>query len=260
MGRKDAEYQAKVEQRRRERAEAAEAAKKAKNKKILNISLIALACVIVVGLAVWGVIAATDDGGNVFTTGGKDDVSHDIANSQADDDWKFSYDMTKHHFVELVVKDYGTIKLELAPEHAPITVDNFLKLVNNGFYNGITFHRIDQGFMIQGGDPSGNGTGGSGVNIKGEFSSNGVNNTLSHKRGVISMARSTPPNSASSQFFICDADSTFLDGDYAAFGWVVEGMDVVDKIAVCSTNVDGMGVIQVVSEQPVIESAKIVNE
>lgn len=124
-----------------------------------------------------------------------------------------------------------TIKLELDEKAAPITVANFTKLVKEGFYDGLTFHRIIKGFMIQGGDPLGNGTGGSKENIKGEFATNGVNNPISHKRGVISMARAMDPNSASSQFFIMHADGEYLDGQYAAFGHVVEGMETVDEIA-----------------------------
>ena len=123
----------------------------------------------------------------------------------------------KHH-AKIKVKDYGTIEVELDGDTAPITVANFIKLVNEKFYDGLTFHRIMSGFMIQGGDPLGNGTGGSDETIKGEFSSNGVENNISHKRGVISMARSSDPDSASSQFFIMYQDSTYLDGEYAAFG------------------------------------------
>lgn len=135
----------------------------------------------------------------------------------------------KHH-AKIKVKDYGTIEVELDGDTAPITVANFIKLVNEKFYDGLTFHRIMSGFMIQGGDPLGNGTGGSDETIKGEFSSNGVENNISHKRGVISMARSSDPDSASSQFFIMHQDSTYLDGEYAAFGKVTKGMKVVDKI------------------------------
>ena len=131
----------------------------------------------------------------------------------------------------LTIKDYGDIKIELDRDNAPISCNNFAYLVGTGFYNGLTFHRIIRHFMIQGGDPSGNGTGGPGYSIKGEFAANGVQNTLKHARGVISMARSMMPNSAGSQFFICDTDDFFLDGNYAAFGKVVEGMGVVDKIA-----------------------------
>lgn len=129
------------------------------------------------------------------------------------------------------VKDFGTIKVELDEEAAPITVQNFLELVEDGFYDGLIFHRIISGFMIQGGCPNGTGTGGSGHNIVGEFAANGIDNPIKHERGVISMARAMDPNSASSQFFIMHEDAPHLDGQYAAFGRVVEGMDVVDKIA-----------------------------
>ena len=137
----------------------------------------------------------------------------------------------KHH-IEIQVKDYGTIKAELDGDTAPITVANFLKLAESGFYDGLTFHRIIDGFMIQGGDPKGNGTGGADKTIKGEFSQNGVENKLSHVRGTLSMARSQDMDSASSQFFIVQSDCTYLDGQYAAFGTVdEESMEVVDAIA-----------------------------
>ncbi|MBE6122553.1 MAG: peptidylprolyl isomerase [Erysipelotrichaceae bacterium] len=129
-----------------------------------------------------------------------------------------------------------TIRLELDETAAPVTVANFRKLVNEGFYDGLIFHRVISGFMIQGGDPLGNGTGGSKENIVGEFASNGHPNPISHKRGVISMARAMNPNSASSQFFIMHKDGTYLDGNYAAFGHVVEGMETVDEIASVKTN------------------------
>lgn len=129
-----------------------------------------------------------------------------------------------------------TIRLELDPVSAPITCANFEKLVSEGFYDGLTFHRIIRGFMIQGGDPLGNGTGGSKEHIVGEFRSNGHKNPISHKRGVISMARAMNPNSASSQFFIMHADAPHLDGNYAAFGHVVEGMETVDEIASVPTD------------------------
>ena len=130
----------------------------------------------------------------------------------------------------------GVIELELSPEAAPKTVANFEKLVKEGFYDGLIFHRVIAGFMIQGGDPQGTGMGGAKEKIVGEFAINGHNNPISHKRGVISMARAQNPNSASSQFFICHADSTFLDGQYAAFGHVVSGMEVVDEIAAIPTD------------------------
>ena len=150
----------------------------------------------------------------------------------------------------------GDIVIQLRPDVAPITVENFESLVSSGFYDGLTFHRVYSGFMIQGGDPDGNGTGGSGKTIKGEFSANGVNNTLSHKRGVVSMARSSSYNSASSQFFICHADSTFLDGNYAAFGEVVSGMDVVDGIAGTAVVSNGSEVSKPVTA-PVIVKATL---
>lgn len=136
----------------------------------------------------------------------------------------------------LHIKGFGDIKIELDRKNAPISANNFASLVSQGFYDGLTFHRVIKGFMIQGGDPIGNGTGGPGYSIKGEFRANGVKNTLSHKRGTLSMARSQMFNSAGSQFFICDADDTFLDGQYASFGKVIEGMDVVDKIASVDKN------------------------
>ncbi len=163
----------------------------------------------------------------------------------------------KHH-AKIKVKDYGTIEVELDGDTAPITVANFIKLVNEKFYDGLTFHRIMSGFMIQGGDPLGNGTGGSDETIKGEFSSNGVENNISHKRGVISMARSSDPDSASSQFFIMHQDSTYLDGEYAAFGKVTKGMKVVDKICEDATPTDGNGTIEK-ADQPVIESIRMVD-
>ena len=134
------------------------------------------------------------------------------------------------------IKDYGTIKVELNPKEAPITVENFVKLAKSGFYNGLTFHRVIKGFMIQGGCPKGNGTGGPGYEIKGEFAANGVQNNISHKRGVISMARAYDPNSAGSQFFIMHKDGNFLDGQYAAFDETVEGIEVVDKVAAVRTS------------------------
>ena len=137
---------------------------------------------------------------------------------------------------KITMENGGEITLELYPEIAPITVENFVSLVKEGFYNGLIFHRVIAGFMIQGGDPMGIGIGGSGKNIKGEFKMNGVDNNLSHKRGVISMARSQMFDSASSQFFICHADATFLDGQYAAFGAVIDGMETVDEIAMTRTN------------------------
>lgn len=155
------------------------------------------------------------------------------------------------------IKDFGNIKLELDRDTAPITVDNFVKLSKEGFYDNLTFHRIIDGFMIQGGDPNKNGTGGSNKTIKGEFKNNGVNNKISHTRGVISMARSSDNNSASSQFFIMQKDNTYLDGEYAAFGKVTSGIEIVDKIVNdVSKYGDGNGLIPE-DKQPIIETISI---
>lgn len=157
---------------------------------------------------------------------------------------------------EINIKDYGVIKLELDADSAPITVTNFVNLVNDKFYDGLTFHRIIDGFMIQGGDPLGNGTGGSEKTIKGEFKNNGVENNISHTRGTISMARSQANDSASSQFFIVQSDSTFLNGSYAGFGHVTSGMEIVDKICKDTKTEDDNGTVKK-ENQPVIESIKI---
>ena len=141
-----------------------------------------------------------------------------------------------HPIVTITMQDGGVIQLELYPEVAPESVKNFISLANGGFYDGLIFHRVILGFMIQGGDPDGRGTGGPGYSIKGEFAANGVKNDISHVRGVISMARAKPFDSAGSQFFIVQADSTYLDGQYAAFGRVTSGLDVVDKIAKTTTD------------------------
>lgn len=138
--------------------------------------------------------------------------------------------------VVIEMENGKTIEIELYPEIAPISCENFEKLVKEGFYNGLTFHRVISGFMIQGGCPLGTGTGGPGWHIKGEFAANGIKNDLKHTRGVLSMARAQDPNSAGSQFFIMHADASYLDGQYAAFGKVVSGMEVVDEIAAVATN------------------------
>jgi peptidyl-prolyl cis-trans isomerase B (cyclophilin B) len=163
------------------------------------------------------------------------------------------------YYADIDIADYGMITVELDQEAAPVTCANFVELAQSGFYDGLTFHRIMAGFMMQGGDPNGNGTGGSENNIVGEFKSNGYDNELSHKRGVISMARSQDPNSASSQFFICHADSDFLDGEYAAFGVVTSGLDVVDAVCTKAEPTDGNGTIPP-EAQPVINSIKIRTE
>ncbi len=178
-----------------------------------------------------------------------------IANPNKTD--KNDYSKGTHHVV-IDVKDYGKIELELDADTAPITVENFCTLAENGFYDGLTFHRIINGFMVQGGDPDHNGTGGSDNEIKGEFAANGIENNISHKRGVISMARANDPNSASSQFFIVHKDSDFLDGNYAAFGYVTNGMEVVDRLATETPVVDGNGTV-LFENQPVINSIKVID-
>lgn len=167
------------------------------------------------------------------------------------------YSKGKHH-AEMVIKDYGTIALELDADVAPITVENFAQLVNERFYNGLTFHRIISGFMIQGGDPQGTGMGGSDKEIKGEFAANGVKNNISHTRGVISMARATAYDSASSQFFIVHQDSKFLDGNYAGFGRVTSGIEIVDKICADTKVEDNNGTV-LKANQPIIEKITMID-
>ncbi len=161
--------------------------------------------------------------------------------------------VTEKPVLKISIRNAGDVYVELEPEVAPITVENFLSLADSGFYNGLTFHRVISGFMIQGGDPDGNGTGGSGKNIKGEFSANGVENGISHVRGVISMARSSMMDSASSQFFIMHADGLHLDGQYAAFGRVIAGMGAVDRVANATYVTDNNGTVAP-GHQPVITS------
>ncbi len=161
------------------------------------------------------------------------------------------------HHVEMVIKDYGTVKLELNADEAPITVENFISLAEDGFYDGVPFHRLDKDFVLQGGDPDGNGIGGSDKPIKGEFYANGVQNDIKHKRGVISMARTGDPNSASSQFFICLDDMTAgsLDGNYAAFGHITEGMDVIDEL--CQNTPESNALPK--DLQPIIETIRVID-
>lgn len=169
---------------------------------------------------------------------------------------KTDLDLSAAYYADITVRDYGTITVALDATSAPITVENFIHLAKSGFYDGLTFHRIMEGFMMQGGDPEGNGQGGSDEQIKGEFSANGVNNPISHTRGTISMARAKALDSASSQFFIVQQDSTFLDGQYAGFGHVTEGMEIVDRICTDAQPIDDNGTIPA-AEQPVIESVVI---
>lgn len=166
-------------------------------------------------------------------------------------------DLTVTHRIEIEVEGKGVIKADLYGKLAPITVDNFVKLAKAGFYDGLTFHRVISGFMIQGGDPSGNGTGGSGENIKGEFAANGVTNPLKHTRGVLSMARANAYDSASSQFFIMHQDASHLDGMYAAFGQVTEGIEIVDQICAETPVEDSNGTVAP-ANQPVITAIRVI--
>ena len=216
------------------------------NKKILVIAII---CIIIICVVICiGVINSKKN-----TSSQTNEISENREENKEENDM---YSSGIHH-ATIEVKDYGTIKLELDADTAPITVSNFAKLVNEGFYDGLTFHRIISGFMIQGGDPLGDGTGGSDEEIKGEFELNGVKNDISHTRGVISMARAQDYDSASSQFFIVHEDSTFLDGQYAGFGRVLEGMEIVDKICENTQVEDDNGTV-LKENQPIIE--KIVME
>ena len=189
----------------------------------------------------------------------ENNTEQNIVNNEENEESEVNdmYSSGTHH-AQIVVKDYGTISLELYADIAPITVSNFAKLVNDGFYDGLTFHRIIEGFMIQGGDPLGNGTGGSDENIKGEFAMNGVQNSISHVRGTISMARATSYNSASSQFFIMQEDTPSLDGQYAAFGKVTDGIEIVDKICEDTQVEDSNGTV-LKENQPVIEKITMID-
>lgn len=176
--------------------------------------------------------------------------------SEGETEEAFEFVEGQQYYADIVIEGHGTVTVELDHETAPVTVENFVTLAEAGFYDGLTFHRIMDGFMMQGGDPNGDGTGGSEETIVGEFSENGYENNLSHTRGVISMARSSEYDSASSQFFIVHEDSTFLDGQYAAFGWVTEGMDIVDTICTEAEPTDSNGTIPA-EQQPVITSIEI---
>jgi len=169
---------------------------------------------------------------------------------------KTAYSNTADCYADIDIEGYGVVTVALDGESAPETVKNFVTLAESGFYDGLTFHRIIDGFMIQGGDPNGDGTGGAETTITGEFSANGIENNLSHTRGAVSMARSDDYDSASSQFFIVQQDSTYLDGNYAVFGYVTSGMDIVDEICANAEPIDDNGLIST-DEQPVIRSIQI---
>lgn len=211
------------------------------------LSLLLSAMLIVAGLTSCGTDSTSGAEASSNTAGSKENSTEETKNM-----------LTGKHHVEIAVKDKGVIAVELDADTAPITVTNFVELANSGFYDGLTFHRIIEGFMIQGGDPKGDGTGGSDKKIKGEFAANGIKNDISHERGVISMARSSAYNSASSQFFIMHKTSTHLDGQYAAFGHVTSGMDIVDDLAENTPVSDSDGTV-LKANQPVIESIKVID-
>ena len=207
--------------------------RKYQNQKILRTLLIALIVLAVIGVGVT----------LLQNAGKKNDGVKDSAN------------LTGTHYVAIDVAGHGTITAELYADTAPITVENFMHLVDEKFYDGLTFHRIIAGFMMQGGCPLGTGTGGADKDIKGEFSQNGIPNAIKHEKGVLSMARSALPNSASSQFFIMHQAAPYLDGSYAAFGRVTEGLDVVDAVCENAVGGDGNGVLPK-ANQPVIRSIR----
>jgi peptidyl-prolyl cis-trans isomerase B (cyclophilin B) len=210
------------------------------NKKILIVAL-----VITMGLCVFGCSKKEEESNKKAAESGvltKDNIDNLLKGK---------------HRAEIEVADYGTIKVELDADKAPVSVTNFVNLVNEKFYDGLTFHRIIDGFMIQGGDPEGNGTGGSEQCIIGEFKNNGIKNNLTHKRGALSMARAADNNSASSQFFIVHKTSPHLDGEYAVFGEVTDGMEIVDKICDKVKVQDGNGSVAI-QDQPTIKSIRIV--
>lgn len=211
------------------------------------LSLLLSAMLIVAGLTSCGTDSTSGAEASSNTAGSKENSTEETKNM-----------LTGKHHVEIAVKDKGVIAVELDADTAPITVTNFVELANSGFYNGLTFHRIIEGFMIQGGDPKGDGTGGSDKKIKGEFAANGIKNDISHERGVISMARSSAYDSASSQFFIMHKTSTHLDGQYAAFGHVTSGMDIVYDLAENTPVSDSDGTV-LKANQPVIESIKVID-
>ncbi|MBQ6811443.1 MAG: peptidylprolyl isomerase [Firmicutes bacterium] len=227
-----------------------------KNKQILLTAVISgVVCIaLIVGIVLGG--KAIQNHSYTDTTsgeGGTSTVTPDGLKTTS------TLDAEKTYYADITVRDYGKITVKLDQKNAPVSASNFVELAEDGFYDGLTFHRIMEGFMMQGGDPQGDGYGGSKQNILGEFASNGVNNPLSHTRGAISMARSGQPNSGSSQFFIVHEDSTFLDGDYAVFGYVTEGIEVVDAVCKAAEPTDGNGTIPA-AKQPIMESVVIRTE
>ena len=238
-------------------------AEKKRKRKAAVIS--AAAVVICAAAALTVFLAARGQKSPTLTDSGSSDSNSSDSGSETTDSSVISepvidLDDSLTYYADIDIADYGTVTVKLDKEAAPVTVANFVNLAQNGFYDGLTFHRIIEGFMMQGGDPNGDGTGGSDRNIVGEFSENGYDNTLSHTRGAISMARSNDYNSASSQFFIVHEDNTeSLDGKYAAFGYVTEGMDIVDEICESANPTDENGTIAA-EDQPVINTITIRTE
>ena len=222
-----------------------------KLKKVLPALLAALVVsVVLVGCGGGGTEKTSDDAQK------SSEPAAEEATPEVDPDDPYA---TGVHHARIEVEGYGTIEVSLNANVAPITVSNFCHLAEEGFYDGLTFHRVVPGFMIQGGDPAGNGTGGSGTDIKGEFSSNGVDNSIPHVRGTISMARASDPDSASSQFFIMQEDASYLDGEYAAFGSVTSGMEVVDAICEEVPVADEQSGLVAAENQPVITKIEILD-
>lgn len=221
--------------------------------RIMFISVIIAAVVVITCIVAVIVNNKKDDSKTGSTEGQEQAAGKEDASSG---DGGMPAVVSGNYFADIEIKDYGTITVKLDGEAAPITVNNFVFLAKEGFYDGLTFHRIIEGFMMQGGDPEGTGMGGSDKTIIGEFANNGYDNKLSHTRGAISMARSSSYNSASSQFFIVHQDSTSLDGDYAVFGYVTEGIEVVDAVCSDAQPVDSNGFIAA-EAQPVITSITI---
>ncbi len=230
-----------------------------KKKQAIILSVIALVVFLVVlGVAVAD--AVSGNGSKTETTSTENAANTDSSDAETADTKEGAQtavtEVEATAYADIDIADYGKITIALDANSAPETVENFISLAESGFYDGLTFHRIMAGFMMQGGDPNGDGTGGSEQTITGEFAQNGIDNPLSHTRGAVSMARSNDMNSASSQFFIVHEDSTFLDGAYAAFGYVTEGMDVVDAVCTAAQPVDNNGTIPA-EQQPVITSITI---
>lgn len=225
----------------------------------LKFGIPTLAVILLIVLIIWNPFTTDEDASQTTDTEDVSDTDTDATTSSDNTYTPTALDETLTYYADIEIKDYGTITFKLDQDSAPVSAANFVALADDGFYDGLTFHRIIEDFMMQGGDPNGDGTGGSENNIVGEFSENGHENNLSHTRGAVSMARSSDYDSASSQFFIVHEDSTYLDGQYAVFGYVTEGMDIVDKICESANPSDSNGTIPT-DEQPVITSVKIRTE